>query len=47
MNYALFLHLAGRDREALGELDRAHAIAPLDPNITTRRAALAEELGHD
>ena len=40
MNYAFFLHRAGRDDEALRQLDRAHAIAPDDLEIAQLRNAL-------
>jgi len=41
MNYAYFLHRAGRDDEALRALERAHAIDPGDLEITQLRDALA------
>jgi protein O-mannosyl-transferase len=40
VNYAYHLHQAGRDTEALGELDRAHDIDPTDLEVGHLRAAL-------
>ena len=46
MNHAYFLHQAGRDEEALQELERAHAIDPADVEITRLRDALRTKVNH-